>query len=152
MKWGKLKMSRPKAILIEKTVIIAMLMVIAACVMVSMATKSVESAIWTEAKLAARQIKLNAQLLCSEKGTTWTDWKDASIHDLDFTTTELDGYYFKHDSYSIQFLGPDDFLIKVKVTPTTKESEHLDKCTLSLDDHGIWEYIEKAECLISDNN
>jgi hypothetical protein len=75
-------MSRPKAILIEKTVIITMLMVIAGSVMMSIADKSVESAIWTEAKLAASQIRQNAIFFCSEKGLTWADWKDISIQSI----------------------------------------------------------------------
>ena len=123
-------------------VIIAMVIVIAACVMVPRAAKGVESAIWTEARLAAAQIKQSAQIFCSEKGSGWAGWKDVSIYELGFTPKDLDGYYFKNDSYSILFMGHNDFLITIKVTPTTKGAEHFNRRTLTLDEQGNWGYID----------
>ncbi len=135
-------MNKPKAILIEQMVIIAMVIVIAACVMVPRVARAVESAIWTEARLAAAQIKQNAQIFCSEKGPSWAGWKDVSIYELGFTSKDLDGYYFKNDSYSILFMGHNDFLITIKVTSTTKGAEHFNRRTLTLDEQGNWGYVD----------
>lgn len=118
-----------------------MVITILACVMVPKATVAVESAIWTEAKLAAAQIKQNALVFCNEKGACWTGWKNASIYDLGFNPKDLDGYYFKSDSYSILFRGYDDFLITVRTTTTTKGAKYFNRCTLTLDEQGNWGYV-----------
>lgn len=141
-KRGKSGINRSKTLLIEQAVIIAMVMTIVACVMVPKAAKAVESAIWTEAKLAAAQIRQNAQVFCNEKGANWTGWKYVSIYELGFTPKDLDGYYFKNDSYSVLFLGYNDFLITIKVTPSTKGAKYFDKCLLTLDEQGNWGYID----------
>ena len=140
-KRGKLGLKRPETILIEQAVIIAMVIIILACVMVPKATEAVESAIWTEARLGASQIKQNARTFCNEKGQSWTGWKNVSIYDLGFAAKDLDGNYFKGDSYSILFLGYDDFLITVRITTTTIGAKYFNRCMLTLDEQGNWGYI-----------
>lgn len=116
---------------------------IVACAVVPKVTNAFESAIWSQAQQNASLIRQNATIFCLEKGKNWPYWNNVNIYELGFTYDDLDGKYFKHDSYSIDFWGYNDFLVKIKVTDTTKGAIHFKKYMLTLDENGTWGFIEK---------
>lgn len=139
-----LKDAERKLTLVEKVVIILVLLIVA-CLALPHATKAVENAIWSEARQTASQIRQNALIFCQEKGQGWKHYKNANIYDLGYSYSDLDGTYFKHDSYSVKFFGYRDFFIKITVTETTRGRRYFDKYLLTLDENGQWGYINSPD-------
>lgn len=138
---GTMPEKNRKFSLIQTTVVLLTLAIVA-CFFAPCITSAVNNAVWTEGRNTAAQIQRAAEMFCLERGENFKSWDHLTVRDMGFTTQDLNGTYFKADSYSITFYGPGDFLVKVKVTETTKGSKTLKPLVVMVDENNTWGYIE----------
>jgi hypothetical protein len=125
-----------------QTAVVLLALAIVACVFAPSITSAVNSAVWSEGRNMAAQIQQSAKLFCVERGEKFKSWEHLTVRDMGFTAQDLNGTYFKVDSYSITFYGYNDFLVKVKVTETTKGTKTIKPLVVMVDENGTWGYIE----------
>lgn len=129
-------MSKKAFTIIEITVVVLIVLILAAAVMSRLAGSS-DKAKWSEAKASAGTIRTMADIY-RVSAKTDTTWGSVDIQALGMDNDHLNGTFFSPECYSISFSGPDHYIITVDASKSTHPKRPDWPAVVTLDEKGQW--------------